>query len=105
MRDPGHQHAERRHTLGVDQRALRRAELTQRVLDLALGVLQLRGALADLQLQILGERAHLGVEARVFDRRRGLIGERHQQAQVGLFEARFAEATDQDHADNALLER
>ena len=105
VRDAGDQHTQRRHAFGVNQRTLRGAELAQRILDLALRVLQLGGAFADLHLQILREGAHFRVEPRVLDRGRRLIGERHQQAQVGLLEARLAQAPDQDHADDALFQR
>ena len=105
VRDAGDEHAEAGHLLGVDELALGRAELAQRALDLGLGVLQLGRPLAHAALEHLGERAHLGVEARVLDGGRRLVGEGHEQAQVGLAEGRLARPPHDDDAHHALLER
>ena len=104
VRDTGHEHAQAGHLLGVDELTLGLAELAERPFDLGVRLFELRGARAHPGLEHLGERAHLGIEPRVLDRGRGLIGEGHEQAEIGLSEGRLAEAADHDHADHPLLE-
>ena len=89
----------------MNQLGLRRTEIPQSPFRLPLGALELGCSLPHLHLEIFRERANLGVEARVLDRGGGLVRQRDQEAQIGVGERSLRQSPNQDHADQAVLER